>query len=85
MVTLDAPAPVSALAAVSSPGQRPMLATGSGTGVQLWDVQIRDVVHTLLTAAPGTGLTHRHVGDDHRLWITGPAGVAAFTISLPSA
>lgn len=83
--TLEAPAPVSTLTALTSPGRRSLLATGGGTGVQLWDPHTRDVVHTLLTAAPVTGLAHRFSGENHRLWIAGPAGIAAVDGILPAA
>ncbi|MCQ9178639.1 hypothetical protein KMT30_06265 [Streptomyces sp. IBSBF 2953] len=83
--TLETPAPISTLTAVTARGQRPLLATGGGTGVQLWDPHTRDVVHTLLTAAPVTGLAHRYAGESHRLWIAGPAGIAALDGSVPPA
>ncbi|MER6093375.1 AAA family ATPase [Streptomyces bluensis] len=81
--TLKAPAPVNTLAAVTASGRHSLLATGGGTGIQLWDVDTRDAVHTLLTAAPVSGLAHQYSGGSHRLWLSGPAGIAALDGSLP--
>ncbi|MCX5395366.1 AAA family ATPase [Streptomyces sp. NBC_00094] len=81
-VTLESHAAVNALAVVKLPGRPPLLAAGTGTGVQLWDPRTRENVHTVLTAAPVTDLAHVHEGSRRpRLWISGPAGIAALSAS----
>ncbi|MGW2272230.1 hypothetical protein [Streptomyces yangpuensis] len=80
--TLESHAAVNALAVVRLPGKPPLLAAGTGTGVQLWDPRNRENVHTVLTAAPVTDLAHvRESSKRHRLWISGSAGIAALSAS----
>jgi WD40 repeat protein len=77
------PVAVNRVAAITSPDRHALLATGGGTGVHLWDPNTLEVVHRLITAAPVTGIAHRHDGG-HHLWFAGPAGIAALTGTLPS-
>ncbi|MGD3111339.1 hypothetical protein [Streptomyces sp. YGL11-2] len=53
-----------------------LLATGSGTGLRLWDPRSGRLVHTLLTAAPVTDIVHT-LADGPLLHIGGPAGRAS--------
>ncbi|MGW8743637.1 AAA family ATPase [Streptomyces sp. NPDC055794] len=74
--TLETHAAVNALTVVKSPGKPPLLAAGTGTGVQLWNPHTFEAVHTLLTAAPVSDLASVHHHRSQQLWISGRAGTA---------
>ncbi|GHG50419.1 AAA family ATPase [Streptomyces griseocarneus] len=69
-----------AMAALPLPDGRTLLATGSTSGVRIWDPRTGGLIHTLLTGAPVHGITTGQGASGLVIHLYGPAGLATLSV-----